>query len=118
MPGRSSRIACARSDCMLSHTQIQSSFIIGAQASFWGYGERVWTIKVSSIGQSVSQAIKFMQCHMSIQQDLKSIDVTWEVAQQLAVNTEGRVVVLHPCTKFEVRWPCRSKDIVHDVCQH
>jgi len=29
-----------------------------------------------------------------------------------------RVVVLHPCTKFEVRRPCRSEDMAHDVCQH
>jgi len=27
-----------------------------------------------------------------------------------------RVVVLHPCTKFEVRRPCRSEDMAHDVC--
>ena len=26
-----------------------------------------------------------------------------------------RVVVLHPCTKFEVRRPCRSEDMAHDV---
>jgi len=26
-----------------------------------------------------------------------------------------RVVVLHPCTKFEVRRPCRLEDMVHDV---
>ena len=29
-----------------------------------------------------------------------------------------RVVVLHPCTKFEVRRSCRSEDMAHDVCQH
>jgi len=29
-----------------------------------------------------------------------------------------RVVVLHPYTKFEVRRPCRSEDMAHDVCQH
>jgi len=29
-----------------------------------------------------------------------------------------RVVVLHSYTKFEVRRPCRSEDMVHDVCQH
>jgi len=28
-----------------------------------------------------------------------------------------RVVVLHPCTKFEVRGPCHSEDMVHDVNQ-
>jgi len=27
-----------------------------------------------------------------------------------------RVVVLHPYTKFEVRMPCRSEDMAHDVC--
>ena len=27
-----------------------------------------------------------------------------------------RVVFLHPCTKFEVRRPCRSEDMAHDVC--
>ena len=27
-----------------------------------------------------------------------------------------RVVVLHSCTKFEVRRPCRSEDMAHDVC--
>jgi len=26
-----------------------------------------------------------------------------------------RVVVLHPCTKFEVHRPSRSEDMVHDV---
>jgi len=26
-----------------------------------------------------------------------------------------RVVVLHPCAKFEVRRPCRSEDMAHDV---
>jgi len=29
-----------------------------------------------------------------------------------------RVVVLHPYTKFEVRRPCHSEDMAHDVCQH
>jgi len=29
-----------------------------------------------------------------------------------------QVVVLHPCSKFEVRRPCRSEDTVHDVCEH
>jgi len=29
-----------------------------------------------------------------------------------------RFVVLHPCTKFEVRRPYHSEDIAHDVCQH
>jgi len=29
-----------------------------------------------------------------------------------------RVVVLHPCAKFEVRRPWHFKDMVHDVCQH
>ena len=29
-----------------------------------------------------------------------------------------RVVVLYPCTKFEVRWPWHSEDMAHDVCQH
>jgi len=27
-----------------------------------------------------------------------------------------RVVFLHPYTKFEVRKPCRSEDMAHDVC--
>jgi len=26
-----------------------------------------------------------------------------------------QIVVLHPCTKFEVRRPCRSEDMAHDV---
>jgi len=25
---------------------------------------------------------------------------------------------MHPLTKFEVRRPCRSEDMAHDVCQH
>jgi len=29
-----------------------------------------------------------------------------------------RVVVLHPCTKFEVRMPCHLEDMAHDVFQH
>jgi len=29
-----------------------------------------------------------------------------------------QVVVLYPYTKFEVRRPCRSEDMVHDVCEH
>ena len=29
-----------------------------------------------------------------------------------------RVVVLHPYTNVEVRRPCHSDDMVHDVCQH
>jgi len=29
-----------------------------------------------------------------------------------------RVVVLHLCTKFEVRRSCRSEDMAHDVCEH
>ena len=29
-----------------------------------------------------------------------------------------RVVVLRPYTQFEVRRPCRSEDMAHDVCQH
>ena len=29
-----------------------------------------------------------------------------------------RVVVLHPCTKFEVCRPCHSEDMAHDVYQH
>jgi len=28
-----------------------------------------------------------------------------------------RVVVLHPYTKFEVRRPCHSEDMAHDVSQ-
>jgi len=26
------------------------------------------------------------------------------------------VIVLHPYTKFNVRWPWHSEDMVHDVC--
>jgi len=29
-----------------------------------------------------------------------------------------RVVVLHPCIKFEVRRLCHSEDMAHDVCHH
>jgi len=29
-----------------------------------------------------------------------------------------RVVVLHPYTKFEVRRPCHSKGMAHDVCRY
>ena len=29
-----------------------------------------------------------------------------------------RVVVIHPYTKFEVRRPCHSEDMVHNVYQH
>jgi len=29
-----------------------------------------------------------------------------------------RVVVLHAYSKFEVRRPCHSEDMAHDVCQH
>ena len=29
-----------------------------------------------------------------------------------------RVGVLHRYTKFEVRMPCRSEDMAHDVCEH
>jgi len=28
-----------------------------------------------------------------------------------------QVVVIHPCAKFEVRRPCHSEDMAHDVCQ-
>jgi len=28
------------------------------------------------------------------------------------------VVILHPCTKFEIRRPCVSVDMAYDVCQH
>jgi len=29
-----------------------------------------------------------------------------------------RIVVLRLYTKFEVRRPCHSEDMAHDVCQH
>jgi len=29
-----------------------------------------------------------------------------------------QVVILHPCTKFEARRPCRSVDMVHNMCQN
>ena len=29
-----------------------------------------------------------------------------------------RVIVLHPYTKFEVRRPCHSEDMAHDMCEH
>jgi len=44
---------------------------------------------------------------------------TWPLTLEvMAPVADAAVVVLHPYTKFEVRRPCHSEDMAHDVCEH
>ena len=46
--------------------------------------------------------------------------ITWPCDHDLRLwrSWRLRVVIFHPYTKFEVRRPCHSEDIVDDVCHH